>query len=607
MGEEASVPAGAPIGARFQAARRADRANPAWSFETGWSQAAAVVAEAAADAELLALLEEECDGRTTPDEGLLVELVAATDRLQNHLAGVQATFVEELLERRRGSMGVSRTRDELALRLATTGYAAETVVARAGALAGAPDVAEAVRRGCLSPRKADLITEATDELGLAQARAVQQHAVVFGADHTVPQLRRELEAAVLAVDPAEAERAREKAVARRRVVREPARHGMEWVSALLPAEAAACVYTAVDGLAADGAADDERTVDQRRADAFTGVFEEILATGATVGGVVVPDRQGRRPVVRVSVTEPVLAGDEQSPAVLHGYGPITAATARRLAAGGVLEQSRYGGTGPPGAGGTGPPGGAARRGLFDPMNEVLPPARAPGVPDGTDPERLVNWVHARLEWVRRRTGGGGARHSNTDTADTTDTAAAGAGDPLTVMVGELGLVACDSYAPSRRLRDLVTGRDQTCRFPGCMVPAWRCQLDHIVPFDPQVPAWAQTVETNLQCLCAHHHQGKTERVFSVERDSRSGITTWRTRTGHVYTRLPERVDLSALTVQLRRDAAAIWTGEDVDDVFWWDDPPEDMTPPPVHLLDERDILPGGDVLEEITNQRGNAA
>ncbi len=133
---------------------------------------------------------------------------------------------------------------------------------------------------------------------------------------------------------------------------------------------------------------------------------------------------------------------------------------------------------------------------------------------------------------------------------------------MTVMGTDLGLVCTDSYVPSRRLRALVIDRDRTCCFPGCLVPSWRCQIDHIVPFDPAVPAWAQTVETNLQALCRHHHQGKTERAFSVERDAWTGITTWRTRTGHVYVRLPERSDHTALSEQLRDDVAATWTGEE---------------------------------------------
>ncbi|MFC9787782.1 hypothetical protein [Rhodococcus sp. NPDC127528] len=42
------------------------------------------------------------------------------------------------------------------------------------------------------------------------------------------------------------------------------------------------------------------------------------------------------------------------------------------------------------------------------------------------------------------------------------------------------------------------------------MPADRCQIDHIVPFDhdrPRLGGW--TIATNLQCLCLLHHQLKT--------------------------------------------------------------------------------------------------
>ncbi|UFU02930.1 HNH endonuclease [Ruania suaedae] len=555
------APTGAlPLGARFAEALRADRSTPSGSFDAWASHTATVVAEAEPDVDLLALLEQECDGPATPDEALLVEMIAAGDRLVNHVAALQAEFVVELMERRRGSAGAARTVDELAARLATTGYGSEALVGRAEGLVEAPEVWDALRRGVLTPRKAELITEATCDLALREARAVQQHGVAYGEHHTAPQFRRELEAAVLAVDPAGAERVREKEWSRRRVVREPAPHQMEWVSALLSAESAAMAYSVVDGLAADCAAGDPRTLDQRRADAFAELFREILTSGHTPGGDALPTRHGRRPAIRITVTESVLAGDDESPAVLHGYGPISAAAVRRLAADATLEHRGFTGSalravGEPVHGETADgeavhdeaaPDEAAHeearrvRARWDPMNAVLPPALPRGVPDGTNAQHVVAWVHRR-----ERDGP----------------------DPCTIVATELGLLACDSYAPSQHLRDAVLERDQTCRFPGCLVPAWRGQIDHIVPFVPAIEAWAQTVETNLQVLCRRHHQGKTERAFRVERDPRSGITTWWTPTGHVYTRAPERSDLTVLSAQLREAAAAVLTGFE-DDEAW---------------------------------------
>ena len=42
------------------------------------------------------------------------------------------------------------------------------------------------------------------------------------------------------------------------------------------------------------------------------------------------------------------------------------------------------------------------------------------------------------------------------------------------------------YVPSEAQKARVRGRDGQCRFPGCDVPAHRCQVDHVVNYDPNV-------------------------------------------------------------------------------------------------------------------------
>ncbi|WP_143336724.1 HNH endonuclease signature motif containing protein [Corynebacterium pacaense] len=68
------------------------------------------------------------------------------------------------------------------------------------------------------------------------------------------------------------------------------------------------------------------------------------------------------------------------------------------------------------------------------------------------------------------------------------------------------------YRPSEKMRAAVMARDGHCRFPGCRVPADRCQLDHVV-------AWAAggpTAMWNLVCLCQHHHNMKSDKRFVSE-------------------------------------------------------------------------------------------
>lgn len=57
------------------------------------------------------------------------------------------------------------------------------------------------------------------------------------------------------------------------------------------------------------------------------------------------------------------------------------------------------------------------------------------------------------------------------------------------------------YVPSAKLADFVRCRDMTCRFPGCDVPADRCDLDHTIAY-PVGPTQA----SNLKALCRKHYR-----------------------------------------------------------------------------------------------------
>src|SRR5699024_691630 len=266
--------------------------------------------------------------------------------------------------------------------------------------------------------------------------------------HTPPQLKKALAAAVVAADPARAQERHDKEVARREVRLDPAPDGMAWLSLYTGAEDAVSTFTCLDTIAAHTDADDERGIDARRADAMTGIFANILSTGNLPDGATLPTVHGRRPQVRITVTEPVLAGDAQTPAVLHGYGPITAGTARTLAAHGYTQAAAAGPAttaGPPAAAGdqgvsaqqttikdqtsdaghcaqarhtpSAPAASAGQhqapvrtqaqgRALYDPdpMDEVLPRPRPPGHPDGSDPGELAGWVDSKNSRPSRRPG-----------------------------------------------------------------------------------------------------------------------------------------------------------------------------------------------------------
>ncbi|MGB7507073.1 MAG: DUF222 domain-containing protein, partial [Mycobacterium sp.] len=60
------------------------------------------------------------------------------------------------------------------------------------------------------------------------------------------------------------------------------------------------------------------------------------------------------------------------------------------------------------------------------------------------------------------------------------------------------------YRPSARLAEFIRVRDMFCRFPGCDVPADRCDIDHVDPWPLGL-----THPSNMNCKCRKHHLLKT--------------------------------------------------------------------------------------------------
>ncbi|WP_176562288.1 HNH endonuclease signature motif containing protein, partial [Mycolicibacterium palauense] len=103
------------------------------------------------------------------------------------------------------------------------------------------------------------------------------------------------------------------------------------------------------------------------------------------------------------------------------------------------------------------------------------------------------------------------------------------------------------YRPSAALARYVRARDLTCRFPGCTVPAERCDIDHTIPFNHADPAaGGPTVGRNLGCYCREHHRLKT--LFGGPNGWRDeqrpdGTIIWTAPSGAVYTTTPAGADL----------------------------------------------------------------
>jgi hypothetical protein len=134
-------------------------------------------------------------------------------------------------------------------------------------------------------------------------------------------------------------------------------------------------------------------------------------------------------------------------------------------------------------------------------------------------------------------------------------------DPVTGIATD---VSRRTYRPGVVLGDLVRARDATCTFPGCRVPAPRCDLDHVEPFDhgsggggsggggivsggngpggrgtappgeQRGGATGQTRAANLHPVCRRHHNLKTHGGWTTTRDPATGCVTWAAPSGHVH-------------------------------------------------------------------------
>ena len=98
----------------------------------------------------------------------------------------------------------------------------------------------------------------------------------------------------------------------------------------------------------------------------------------------------------------------------------------------------------------------------------------------------------------------------------------------------------DSYQPPQDLVDYLIARDRTCRFPGCRQSAARADIDH-------AEAWEDGGETsaaNLGALCRRHHRMKTHGGWKLS-SNEDGSCSWESPDGHHYF-VPARPVLDAV-------------------------------------------------------------
>ena len=274
------------------------------------------------------------------DDSGLRELLSETESLRNATEALQARVMVEMQHRAHRddiadfvdtqqplesqSVAVpTGTReefvvDEIAVHLHCTRVAASHRFNTALAAATYPALSAAWSSGIIDARKVQVIGDGLCGTDPVFADTVAVSAIDYAATHTTPQVRAWLARRVIAADPKAADVRRQRATAGRRVTLTPLPDGVAELSALMPAVQARQIYDTLNTIAHAVGGDDARTLDQRRSDALYD-----LATG-----------RAEAPQVHLNITVPadVLAGVADEPAMLAGYGPITASEARALVA-----------------------------------------------------------------------------------------------------------------------------------------------------------------------------------------------------------------------------------------------------------------------------------
>ncbi|MFD3446979.1 DUF222 domain-containing protein [Microbacteriaceae bacterium 4G12] len=233
---------------------------------------------------------------------------------------------------------------EVACALRISERSAERLIAESKALLhDLPATQETLRSGRIGYRHAQVLIDHTTTLPTAGVAAVEE-AVLPRAEHlTVPKLNKATRELRERLHPESIQERHTASVADRHIETCPAKDGMAWLNAYLPAPEVLGIANRLRDIAEGlrGEAGEERTRTQLMADALT----DLLLDGTTTAPIAfdaveekstrridAPIGVGIRPRVLVTVPVLTLLGRSEEPGTLEGYGPIDADTARRIAA-----------------------------------------------------------------------------------------------------------------------------------------------------------------------------------------------------------------------------------------------------------------------------------
>lgn len=475
-----------------------------------------------------------CTARSARDAGVtdrvvtgwanaVLESITARARVLSWLQAEQYTDLAMLSRNYPGLAEMLPTEVALALRTSdgTAGNAISTARTMTMRL---PQTLEALRAGLIDSGHAMGLASATATTTAEVAAAVEADLLPLvtskGSTITAEQLRRRAVRRVIARDPDGAADRHRKARKDRTMTRWAEDDGMAGLKVLAPAEQIAAIWEAATGLAdATKTPFDPRTLGARRVDGLAGVCLDLLA-----GMTPTPGR-----------TQPALAA-EPVPAPPGSAGPYPDAEAEADADADAEADTAQ----------------DTADAVTSTETAVRPTAAAAGEYPAAPRRRDLPARHGRKPHIQVLVPYQVLLGSNDPcelaghgaiTADQARTIAADSTlqrilyDPTSGTVLDYGRTR---YEPPETLKQFIIARDRTCRTPGCLQPADRCQIDHIEPFRPGEPTGGHTNHTTLDGKCHHHHRAKDGGGFLNSRDP-DGTTHWTTPLGRTYTLPPPQI------------------------------------------------------------------
>ena len=446
------------------------------------------------------------------------------------------------------------------------------------------------RSGVLESTKASLVTRRLEDVPVPVALEVQNKVLPQAPRRTVSQVGRDIERALMEVDPDGHDERTRANVSRRCVSRpRPAGEGLCQVRLLLPTMDALLLDSTLDAIAASArAAGEERTPGQLRADAITAMTLSTLRTSqqtAYQSAVKASDVRDGAPTSLDDGGGGIDGDLSTLGSVPHSWASPNSPVPGRLLPDGVpLEGLLSSLSGlvssvspwwtPSGTGHLPLPASIhINVNVTVPLTSLVPP----GDPTGSDDPGGGDRADGPYSLDSSRTGPDGGHATVLEPSDRKSSETSGRSLPesrqdvpaaqsvaevrigarsvpvpamtawalaaggtwrrlVTNPVSEVVLdVGRTRYRPPTGLADLVRARDRACVFPICQIPAERCDIDHLT-------AWGQGGTTsldNLATLCEAHHRLKHTPGWALTRDQTSGDLSWHTPDKTVYQRHPD--------------------------------------------------------------------